>query len=273
MAAATGVNSLAAAMGDFERDTAVEPRGDGTYACDLRPDWWVFAGPNGGYLGAIVVRALSATPVRGGRPWRSITLHYLGRPSEGPAEVDVEVDRHGRSVSFLRGRLVQDGRLMATAAAVFADERDGFELDQLDTPAVTAPDETDALPDAPDGPPFADQFYYLPAIGTATFGGGEEALTGGWLRLRDERALDAAALVAFTDSWFPAVFAMRTEPLALPTLELTVHLRGRLPRDRDWVLGRYRTRLARHGFLEEESEIFSREGGLLAQGRQLAIAG
>ena len=185
----------------------------------------------------------------------------------------VEADRHGRSVSFMRGRLMQDGRLMATAAAVFADERDGFELDQLDRPAVTAPGATDTLPDAPDWPPFAHQFDYLPAIGSATLTGGDEALTGGWLRLRDERALDAAALVAFTDSWFPAVFVMRTQPLAVPTLELTVHLRGRLPRDRDWVLGRYHTRLARHGFMEEESEIFSREGELLAQGRQLAIAG
>ena len=188
--------------------------------------------------------------------------------------MQVEADRHGRSVSFLRARLVQDGRLMATAAAVFADERDGIELDQLDTPAVTAPDETDALPDAPDGPPFSRPVR-LPARDrdARRSAAATRRSTGGWLRLRDERALDAAALVAFTDSWFPAVFAMRTEPLALPTLELTVHLRGRLPREHDWALGRYRTRLARHGFLEEEAEIFSREGELLAQGRQLAIAG
>jgi acyl-CoA thioesterase len=260
-------------MGDFERDTAVEARGDGSFGCQLRPDWWVVAGPNGGYLAAIVVRALSADPDLGSRPLRSITLHYLGRPGEGPAEVQVEVDRHGRSVSFMRARLVQDERLMATAAAVFADERDGIELDQVDAPAVPAPDETAELPDVSDGPPFSHQFDYRPALGPPTFGGGDEALTGGWLRLRDERALDAAALVAFTDCWFPAVFAMRTEPLAVPTLELTVHLRGRLPREHDWALGRYRTRLARHGFMEEEAEIFSRDGELLAQGRQLAIAG
>jgi acyl-CoA thioesterase len=259
-------------MGDFERDTAVEARGDGSFGCDLRPDWWVAGGPNGGYLAAIFVRALSGEPGLGDRPLRSITLHYLGRPSEGPAELQVDADRHGRSVSFLRGRLVQDGRLMATAAAVFADERDGFELDQVEVPVVATPGETTELPDAPDGPPFGRQFDYRPAIGPPTFGGGDEALTGGWLRLRRDRALDAAALVAFTDSWFPAVFSMRTEPLGVPTLELTVHLRGRLPREHDWALGRYRTRLARHGFLEEEAEIFSREGELLAQGRQLAIA-
>src|SRR5918998_515775 len=83
-------------MGDFERDTAVRPRGDGIFGCDIRPDWWVVLGPNGGYLAAIVVRALSADPELGARPLRSITLHYLGAPREGPAEVLVEADRHGR---------------------------------------------------------------------------------------------------------------------------------------------------------------------------------
>ena len=260
-------------MGDFERDTAVRARGDGIFDCDIRKDWWVIAGPNGGYLGAIVVRALSADPELGLRPLRSITLHYVGRPREGAAEVHVEADRHGRSVSFMRARLVQDDRVMATAAAIFADERDGMEIDQLDRPGVTAPEETAELPDAPDGPPFGRQFHYLPAIGTPTFGGGDEALTGGWLRLRNERALDAALIVALTDSWFPAVFAMRTDTAPVPTLELTVHLRGQLPREGDWALGRYRTRLARQGFMEEDAEIFSRDGELLAQSRQLALAG
>ena len=260
-------------MGDFERDTAVRARGNGIFECDLRKDWWVVAGPNGGYLGAIVVRALSADPELGSRPLRSITLHYLGRPREGAAEVHVDADRHGRSVSFMTARLVQDDRVMATAAAIFADDRDGMEIDQLDRPPATPPDDTAELPDAPDSPPFGRQFDYRPAIGTPIFGGGDEALTGGWLRLRHERAIDAALLVALTDSWFPAVFAMRTDAAAVPTLELTVHLRGLLPREPDWALGRYRTRLARHGFMEEDAEIFSRDGELLAQSRQLALAG
>jgi acyl-CoA thioesterase len=259
-------------MGDFERDTAVRARGDGIFDCDLRSDWWVVLGPNGGYLGAVVVRALSADPELGPRPLRSITLHYLGPPRAGPAEVHVEVDRHGRSVSFMRARLVQVGRTLITAAAVFADDRDGLELDLVDAPHVSPPEDTPALPDAPDGPPFSREFDYRPAIGTPLFGGGDEALTGGWFSCRDERALDAAMLVALTDAWFPAVFVMGTEPLAVPTLELTVHLRGRLPREYDWTLGRFRTRLARAGFLEEEAEIFSREGALLAQARQLALA-
>jgi acyl-CoA thioesterase len=270
---ADGLVGLPSSMGDFERDTSVQPRGDGVFGCDIRPDWWVVAGPNGGYIGAIIVRALSADPALDLRPLRSITIHYLGRPEAGQAEVQVKADRHGRSVSFTRARLEQGGRSIATAAAVFADDRPGVELDGTEPTRVPSPEELEQLADNRDTLPFARQFDYRPAIGGRLFGGGDEALTGGWIRFRDERPLDAAALVALCDAWFPAVFATTSEPLAVPTLELTVHLRGRLPRPRDWALGRWTTQLARDGFLEESAEIYSREGELLAHSRQLALAG
>ena len=97
-------------------------------------------------------------------------------------------------------------------------------------------------------------------------------MSGGWLRLRDPHPLDAALLSALTDSWFPAVFAVVERPLALPTLDLTVHLRSAAPRPAGWVLSRVITRTARDGFLEEDAELFSEDGELLAQSRQLALA-
>jgi acyl-CoA thioesterase len=260
-------------MGDFERDTAVTARGDGVFECEIKPDWWVVAGPNGGYIGAIIVRALAADAALDSRPLRTITIHYLGRPEARPAEVHVEGDRHGRSVSFTRARLVQGGRTLATAAAVFADDRGGLELDTTEPPRVPSPEDVEQLPDSRGDMLFARQLDYRPAIGGRLFNGGDHALSGGWMRFRDERPLDAAALVALCDSWFPAVFAVVREPLPVPTLELTVYLRARLPRPRDWTLGRYSTRLARDGFLDESAEIYSREGELLAESRQLALAG
>jgi acyl-CoA thioesterase len=207
------------------------------------------------------------------RPLRSVSVHYLSPPQAGAAEVHVEPDRHGRSVSFVRGQLRQQGRTLATATAVFADDRSGLELDRVEPPRVPPPDELEPLPADPSDPPLVAQLDYRPALGAPRFSGADEALAGGWLRFRDERDLDAAALVALCDAWFPPAFAVASGPLALPTLELTVHLRGRVPRPRDWTLGRFGTRLARDGFLEETAEIFSREGELLAESRQLALAG
>ena len=261
-------------MGDFEHDTAVTALGDGSFSCEIRPDWWVVAGPNGGYVAAILTRAMEAQIDAGqARPLRSLTVHYLRAPVEGPAEVEVKVDRHGRTVSFLRAELRQGPKMRASALAVFADDRDGLELDHAQAPETPAPEEIDSLPDRPEAPPFGREFDFRPAIGGTFFSGGDAALTGGWLRFRDERPLDAAALVALCDSWFPAAFVVADGPLAVPTLELTVHVRAPLPLARDWVLGRYATRLARDGLLEEDAELFGRDGRLLAQSRQLALAG
>lgn len=52
------------------------------YECDLRRPWWVIVGPNGGYLAAIVARALEAEI--GDRPLRSLTSTTCAHPKPGP---------------------------------------------------------------------------------------------------------------------------------------------------------------------------------------------
>ena len=232
------------------------------------------AGPNGGYIAALIVRALdSELGAEPRRPLRSLALHYLRAPREGPATVSVEVERAGRSVSFVSARLEQSDRLCVLARAVLALDREGFELPAQPAPRVPEPDELEPLPDRPDSPPFARQFDYLPAIGAPPFAGADEALTGGWIRLRERgHPLDAALLATLCDCWYPAVFATTRAPLAIPTLDLTVHLRAPLPRPDEWVLGVYRTLAARDGTLDEDATLWSRDGELLAQSRQLALA-
>jgi len=159
------------------------------------------------------------------------------------------------------------------AMAVLADDREeSLGFDRSEPPEVSPPEELEPTPRPKELPPFGGHFDYRFALGPPPFSGAEDALTGGWLRLSEDRSLDAALTVALTDSWPPAVFTRSTSPLAVPTLDLTVHLRGALPRQGYWVLGRFRTRVARAGFLEEDGELWSRDGELLAQSRQLALA-
>ena len=57
---------------------------------------------------------------RGGRPARrprTLTVHYLRAPAAGPVEIEVTVERSGRTVTNVSARLSQDGRLMALALA------------------------------------------------------------------------------------------------------------------------------------------------------------
>lgn len=271
-------------MGGFERDTAVRLEADGTekvYTATIDDSWWVVAGPNGGYLAAILVRALTDAGSAEGdgqavepRPLRSLTIHYLRPPAAGPVRVAVTVERAGSSVSYLSARLEQDGRACALALAVLATDREGaLELHDAPAPDVAPPDQLEPQPDHPSLPPFGRHFDFRHALGARPFVGAAEALTGGWLRLRDDdRPLDAALVTALTDSWYPAAFAVATQPLAVPTLDLTVHLRAPLPRPAGWVLARVRTRVARAGMLEEDAELWSAGGELLAQSRQLALA-
>lgn len=260
-------------MADFESDTAVAPAGDGAFDCEIHPAWWVIAGPNGGYVAAIVVRALEAT-VAEGRPLRSLTVHYMRAPKAGPALIRTETVREGRSVSFLRATLHQGDRDCATAMAVFAADRDGLAFNTARPPDVPRPEDTPARAEGRlQAPPFAQNFDFRPAIGGPPFEGADEAVTGGWLWPKQgSQELDSALAVALCDSWFPALFTAVEAPLAVPTLDLTVHLRAPLPQPAGWVLGRFVTRRARDGFLEEDGELFSRDGELLAQSRQLALS-
>ena len=60
----------------------------------------------------------------------------------------------------------------------------------------------------------------------------------------------------------------------MPTVDLTIHFRSKLPlpdaHPDDYVLATFRTGVAAEGFLEEDGEVWSKDGVLLAQSRQLA---
>ncbi len=113
------------------------------------------------------------------------------------------------------------------------------------------------------------------------FGGMEgqqaEALSGGWIRPAEPRAGDALLIAALTDSWPPAIFSKQPPDAVargVPTIELTVHFRAPeaalTPPDAFFLVA-FRTGSARDGFMEEDGEIWSPDGVLLAQSRQLAI--
>jgi len=141
---------------------------------------------------------------------------------------------------------------------------------------VPLPEDLPPLARAETMPPFFDHWDHRPALGAPPFSGADEAFTGGWMRLAEPRIADALLLTAVSDAWPPAPFARVREPMTAPTLDLTVHFRRALPapgaRDTDHVLGVFRSRLAHEGFFGEDGELWSRNGLLLAQSRQLAMA-
>ncbi len=55
----------------FDRDTEPRPVGEGAYAVRIARAWWVVRGPNGGYVAALLVRALEHAIGDAARPLRS----------------------------------------------------------------------------------------------------------------------------------------------------------------------------------------------------------
>lgn len=278
-------------MSEFLRDTKVDGVGGGRYQSFVNQRWWVVQGPNGGYLAAIVVRAMKAELADPERLLRSITLHYLRAPVEGAVETTVKIVRQGRRVATVRAVLTQGGRECIVAIATFATSGDALEFSEVSAPKVRQPEEIDPPDESRLSKvgtvPISDRFQQrlcigmnpLDAVSSQNEGGpanieGESrpALSGGWMRLAEPTAVDEAVLAAMCDAWFPPIFAKFPRvPLAVPTVDLTLHIL-QLPEDEHgWVLGEFWSPVARGGYLVEEGNLWDQVGNLLARSRQLAV--
>jgi acyl-CoA thioesterase len=260
-------------MSKFERDTSVTEVGPGVFEGQVNRDWWVVFGPNGGFLAAMVVKAMNATVDDHTRAPRSLTIHYTRAPAEGPVRITATIERAGRTLTTVSARMEQGGRLIALALAAYSTPRvAAIEFSDAPAPAVPMPEELDPVEPQRDLPPFTRQWEMRPALGVPPFTGHEgSTLTGGWIKPLDPHPIDAALVAQITDAWLPAVFLRLTAPDGVPTIDLTIHFRADLPLPADYVLVSFETRLSAGGFVEEDGLIWSRDGRLIAHSRQLAL--
>jgi acyl-CoA thioesterase len=261
-------------MTSFDQATRLTSTGEeAVWSGTLGRDWWGGVGPHGGYLAAIMVRGLElGGGADGRRRPRSLTIHYARSPREGPFQLRAHVEREGRALSNVALRLVQGGTTAVAALGVVAAGRSGPELAQLQMPQVppwqeVEPSEFPAMTRVP----VAQRIEYRHCIGPGPLGRASEAESGGWIRLRERRPLDAAAAALYMDAWWPAIWVRLREIPRAPTLDLTLHFRRSLPPTDEPVLARLRSRLVVEGFMDEEGELWSATGELLVQSRQLAL--
>jgi hypothetical protein len=92
-------------------------------------------------------------------------------------------------------------------------------------------------------------------------------VTGGWTRMVD-RDLDDLAVPLFMDSWPTSIWAATGRSPGTPTIELSVHWRSK-PQS-DWHLAWFHTAHAADGYFVEDGALWSPNGTLVAQSRQLA---
>jgi acyl-CoA thioesterase len=211
------------------------------------------------------------------RQARSFTAHFLRPPHAGPVTVRPVVERVGRTMTQVSGRLEQDGKLIALALAAFSGPWESPLLadDAIAMPPAEAPDlDRPPIPQLPGGsapPEFTQRMTMQHRFGQPPFSGAAHGEVGGWLGMREDRPLDAEAVCVLADAWFPAPWPRLKGLAPAPTIDLTVHFRAPLPLADTLLLGRFRSRLVRDGFFEEDGELWAQDGTLVAQSRQLGL--
>ncbi len=258
----------------FESAVAVDLVGRGCYQAVVDRGWDGPAAPNGGILAAIMVRAAQVELGPEAPVARTISVQFLEAPGHGPVEVDVEILRAGKRVAVCDVRMREAGALVAQMTLLCSAPRAQQTSLAAEPPRAPRPwsAETVDIGNLPGTPPLFRQVDVRPVFGSPMFSGAADAVTGGWLSLRDDHApLDAARLCALCDLWWPAIFGTLTSPAAVPTLQLTVYLRSSAPNVHGPVLARFESRHAQEGQIVEHGELWSADGSLLAESQQLAL--
>jgi len=258
---------------EFDRDTRLS--GDGpSFSAALPEDWGGMPGVNGGFMLALCTRALACV-----LPFPDplvVSGFYLRPGSPGPARVETEVIRAGKTTAFGEASLWRDGKQVLRTTAAFTDlaaaagRSSGRVFSAGAAPALPPPEECFGFePGAVRGVSIASHFdYRIPAAPGWLSG----APTGDpryefWMRFRDGRPADLLALPLIVDAAPPAALELG---IASTTVELTVHLRAR-PAASGWLACRTWTRYVGGGYHEEDFEVWDSAGTLVAQSRQLAL--
>lgn len=264
---ATGPSSLDLA-------TRFAPAGGGLGTVDLSPAWWLERTAYGGYLAATLLRPMleRGNPLH--RPL-SLTVNFHSRVQPGPARVQVTAAYEGRASSTLTASLEQGGTCAAFAVATFGREAAGPALDERSMPVSEPPERCPPLVVRPEvRERFALHARFerrrLPEPARTTFD------TGGWIRLSEPRPLDHLTAVALLDSWVAAA-ATKVKARRMLTLVYFVQFLENLPPNGDvgeeFSLVTFRSQWAKGGYAEDDGELWSRDGVLLARAHQVVLIG
>lgn len=258
-------------MSAFARDTAITPAAvPGVYDADLVPSWAIGGKPNGGYLLAILGRAACAAV--GTDSPLAISAHYMRAPDLGAAEVRTEVVRQGRRVSTSRATIWQNDK-PCIDALVSSGTIENAEIDYSAAPPPVIPPPEQCI--GPATEKFTVELYenvemlMSPDTVPLPNPNGTPTLQF-WLRFADGTEPDPMALLVAVDAHPPTIFHLKKYGWA-PTVELTVILRGRP--SPGWLLVEATTELLSGGWFDETARVWDSTGRLVAQARQLALAG
>lgn len=257
----------------FDSATAIQPRGDGTYAVDLRQEYAIAGSkPNGGYVLACLARAAVAAARDAGSTHEHVVasgVQFVTSPDIGAATIDTHVVRVGGTASHVTAAVAgPDGRgvharfTLASLPARGAPYWGGPA--PVDLPPLEACRPSPLMADRGTSLRFDPATSFTPTPdGLEVTGGGEFRA---WLTDDHAGAVDTIGLLYAADCLPPATFGVVLTGW-VPTLDMTVYVRA-VPEPGPVRL-RLRVQMIQDGFADEVCEGWDSAGRLVLQATQL----
>ena len=245
---------------------------DGVFERICDKTWWGHGALFGGYVQAMALTAMTRALQHPEQLPQSMTIHFIRPFLDGQFRAETKVERAGRNMSNVSARLYSADKLAGIAIASFGVWRAFNEFRSLTLPDETPIGDDEAPVVTPLGVPTHEHFDMYPRIGTFSRGGGD-AHVGGWVVQRDLGPIDHLSVPVLADLWIPAAYHRWTEPSPAVSVDITTHFRSPLPRDDvgpdTAIFVDLKTAGSIGGFVDEDVDIWTASGLLLAQSRQM----
>lgn len=262
-------------MHPLDQALALQPQGEGIFAGRTHPAWANMVGPFGGITAAQLLQAACLDPRRLGEPL-ALTVNYAAAVADGPFDIVAVPARTNRSTQHWTLELRQGGQVCTTASAVFALRRATWSAPELPMPPVPPADQ---VPPETRGPrvewPRRYQFRFVEGGWPDYRNPREEpdSRTVLWVRDEPPRPLDAPALAAIADVFYPRIFRRRGTVTPAGTVSITTYFHAdaaafAAQADRP-VLAVATGRRFTQGFFDQTAELWSDDGHLLASSHQI----
>lgn len=270
---------------NFAADTAITRVAGTTFAADLQPSWSSLVGIHGGYTAAVATRAIAASLDDPLRAIRSVSTQFVSAPRPGPVEIDVTVERAGRTASFVRARVTQGDALRLLVTAVAAIDRGGPAYDDRPRPTpvpASPPDGLGRIAPPPevmraDRVSHFDNSVLILDPDTSPFASQGRSRLAGWLRPLGDGVVTAVWVVCAMDFFPPAVFSRLDHPVPAATIDYTVHLVAPDPAVvvplGTHVYAEMESTISAGGYAVESGTMWAPDGSTIATSHQLRLAG
>jgi acyl-CoA thioesterase len=201
-----------------------------------------------------------------------LTATYFSRSEPGEAALEVEQVSRSNQFQHFQSKLIQRGKEKARAFGIFSAGTDGqvFKRYESQPPDIAPLKECVVNPEVPGYTLYSQMDMRVDPRYAGYMKGNtaEKSKIEGWIKFKNDRAIDTCALVLIADSFPPPIFASLGKIPWVPTIEFSVNIRN-IPRTQ-WLKCRLITRYINCGMMEVDGEIWDEEWELIAISRQIA---